>query len=299
MLCMEIIFLGTSAMVPTKERNHTSILLKYKSDHILVDCGEGTQRQLKLANVPLPSITKLLITHWDGDHVLGIPGLLQSLSTSNFDKTLQVYGPARTKVFLKKIMEISNHHCAFDIVVKEISSGKFFETDDYYLEACRLEHTTPTLGYNFVEKDKRRVDIAKMKKLGIPEGPMIGKLVDGKSVQLDGKKISPDDITYVQKGKKVTFILDSAFTKSVFKLAKNADLLICESTYGPDLEEKAIEYKHMTSAQAAQIASLSDAQKLILTHFSARYKDTKDLETEARKIFKDTTAAYDLMKVNL
>ena len=154
---IEIIFLGTSSMVPTKERNHSAILLSFKGNNILVDCGEGTQRQLKIANISASKTTKILITHWHGDHVLGLPGLIQTLAANNYSGVLEIYGPKGTKDKFKhmfKAFEFDQNKIKLDI--NEVDKGKFFENDDFILECLPLEHGTLGLGYNFIEKDRRR-----------------------------------------------------------------------------------------------------------------------------------------------
>ncbi|MBI2208040.1 ribonuclease Z [Candidatus Woesearchaeota archaeon] len=296
---MQIIFLGTSSMVPTKERNHSSILLSYGSENILVDCGEGTQRQLKIAGIKLTKISKILISHWHGDHVLGLPGLVQSMSSSGCNKTLNIYGPKGTKRLIEKMFEVFGFDQKFEIKVNEVKSGKFFEDDDFILEAEQLEHNIETLGYRFEEKGKRKINLGFVKKLGIPEGPLLGKLQDGKSIMWKGKKIDVEKATSLVEGKSVAIITDTVPCKGAYKLAKDVDILISEATYASDLEEKSIEHGHMTSKQAAEIANRSNAKQLILTHFSARYKNTSDLEDEARTYFDNVITAEDFMKINL
>lgn len=286
-------------MVPTKERNHTGIFLSYGSEGILVDCGEGIQRQMKLAAIKITKITKILITHWHGDHVFGLPGLLQSLAASDYNRKLYIFGPIGTKQYMKKLLELFVFESTFEIVIREINKGCFFENDYFKLEAKPLEHGMATLGYNFIEKDKRRINIEYIKKIGIPEGPLLGELQKGKSIVFKGKKISQKEATYIVKGKKVTIILDTLLCDSCYKLAQDADLLICESAYSSNLEAKALEYKHMTAKQAALVASQSNVKKLILTHFSTRYKNTQEIEEDARTFFDDVVCAEDFMKIKL
>ena len=296
---MQIIFLGTSSMVPTKERNHSSILLSCGSENILVDCGEGTQRQLKIAGIKLTKITRILISHWHGDHVLGLPGLIQSMSSSGYGKTLHIYGPKGTKKLIGKMFEVFGFDKKFEIMINEVKSGKFFEDDEFILETEQLEHNIETLGYRLQEKNKRKINLAYVKKLGIPEGPLLGKLQDGKSIMWKENKIDADKATSLAKGKSVAIITDTVPCKGAYKLAKDADLLISEATYASDLEEKGAEYGHMTARQAAEIANRSNAKQLILTHFSARYKNTSDLEDEARTYFDNVITAEDFMKISI
>ena len=296
---MEILFLGTSSMVPTKERNQSGLLVSHGSENILVDCGEGTQRQLKIAGIKLVKISKILISHWHGDHVLGIPGLIQTMSSSDYDKKLRIYGPAGTKKFMKKMFEAFVFDKKIDIEVKEIKKGKFFESDELVLEAQLLEHNVTTLGFNILEKDKRKIDLASIKNLGIPKGPLLGELQDGKSIVWKGKKIRPDEATVLVKGKKLTIISDTLPCNGSYLLAKDADLLVCESTYASDLESKGEEHGHMTSKQAAELANRAGVKRLVLTHFSARYKDTNKLEEDAKDYFYNVSCAEDFMKIVL
>tara|TARA_Y100000294_G_C8550525_1_gene335086 strand:+ start:111 stop:1001 length:891 start_codon:yes stop_codon:yes gene_type:complete len=296
---MQIIFLGTSSMIPTKERNHSSILISYDSENILVDCGEGTQRQLKIAGIKLTKITKILISHWHGDHVLGLPGLIQSMNASDYNRTLKIYGPTGTKKFMKKMFEVFVFDEKIDIEIYDIKSGKFFENEDFILETSLLEHNIETLGYNFIEKDKRKINTSYIKKLKIPQGPLLGKLQAGKNIKWKNKKIPLNKATKVMKGKKITIISDTVPCKGANILAKNSDILICEATYSSDLESKGEKYGHMTSKQAAELANRSNTEQLILTHFSARYKNTLELEEDARDYFDNVLCAKDFMKINL
>ena len=296
---MEILFLGTSSMVPTKERNHSGILISYKNENILVDCGEGIQRQMKIAGAKITRITKILISHWHGDHVLGIPGLIQSMSASGYGGKLRIYGPQRTRDFMKKMLEVFAFDNRIDIEVNEIKGGKFFENDDFILEAKQLEHNVPTLGYGLTEKNKRRINLNFIKKAGVPMGPLLGKLQRGKSIIWKNKKITPENATNIIKGKKITIINDTLPCRNADALAKGSDLVICEATYSSDMEDKSTKYMHMTAAQAAKLAKKSNAKKLVLTHFSARYKDTKDLEKDAKKYFKNVVCAKDFMNIRL
>jgi len=286
-------------MVPTKERNQSGVLIIYGSEGILIDCGEGTQRQLKVAGIKLTKITKILISHWHGDHVLGIPGLIQSMSASGYEKTLNIYGPVGTKKFMEKMFGVFLFDRRIDICVYEVKKGNFFEDRTLVLEAEHLNHNIETLGYNIVEKGKRKINLRFVKKLGIPEGPLLGKLQEGKSIIWEGKKVGVDKATNVVKGKRITIISDTVPCKGADKLAKNSDLLVCEATYASNLENKGEEHSHMTAKQAAELANRSNVKKLVLTHFSARYKNTRELEEDARNCFGNVLCAKDFMKINL
>ena len=296
---MEIIFLGTSCATPTKERNHSSFLLTYRDEGILFDCGENVQRQLKIAGIRPTKITKILISHWHGDHVFGIPGIIYTLGLCEYNTTLRIYGPTGTKKYLENMLNSTADKPRINMEVKEVDEGVFYENEWFQLESARLEHRCPTVGYAFVEKDRRRIDVNYVKKIGIPEGPLLGKLQDGKSITFKEKTISPKDATYIVKGKKIAYIADTLVCKGASQLAKDADLLIAASTYSSKDKEKAAEHVHLTSQDAALIASKANAKQLVLTHFSQRYKNVHELEEDARQLFDNVTAAKDFMKINL
>ena len=206
---MEVVFLGTSSMVPTKERNQSAVFISYGSEGLLIDCGEGTQRQLKIAGIPLTKVTRILITHWHGDHVLGLPGLIQSLGASEYGKVLQIYGPEGTKKRVAAMFEAFVFDRKLEIKLNEIKGGIFFENEEFILGSALLDHGIVTLGYFFIEKEKRKVDIKKVKALGIPHGPLIGKLQKNLEISYKGRKIIPDEVTHIVKGKKIAIISDT------------------------------------------------------------------------------------------
>ena len=296
---MQLTFLGTSSMVPTKERNQIAVFLSYGSEGILFDCGEGTQRQFKITGINLQKVTKILISHWHGDHVLGLPGLMQTLSSTDYTGTLEIYGPIGTKKRMESMFEAFVFDKRLDFKVKEVKQGVFFDGRDFQLESYPLEHGIATLGYRFVEKDKRKVDMKKARKLGIPEGPLIGKLQQGESIEYNNKKIKPDDVTYMEKGKTVSYVTDTVLCDGCYKTAENADLLICEATYSSKLVDKSEEYGHLTAKQAGQLANKANAKQLVLVHFSARYKNTQEIEEDARDVFDNVICAKDFMRIEL
>jgi len=296
---MDLIFLGTSCMKPTKDRGQAAIYLNYNGEGILFDCGEGTQRQMRLADLKPTKIKKILLSHWHGDHMLGLPGLLQTIGSEDYQGKIEIYGPIGSKKFFEYMTKSFYFEKGLDIEIIEIEEGIFFENKDYYLEAMPLDHKVPTLGFSFVEKDKRKINLTAIKKLGIPSGPLLGKLQDGKEIEYVGKKISPDKVTILNKGYKITYVTDTSLCENCFKLAKDSDILITESVYTDSLKEKASEHKHMTAMQSAQIANKSNVKKLILTHFSQRFKTLENIEEEAKTYYKNVICAFDLMKVQV
>lgn len=295
---MKITFLGTSCMVPTKDRNHNGIFLEHLGECVLVDCGEGIQRQFKSIDIKPTKITKIFITHWHGDHVLGLPGLLQTLNKSDYDKKLDIYGPSGTKKSFEYMFKAFSFKLDFEYEIFDIEDTKI-KLKEIVVVSKPLEHGLPCLGYSFIENDKRRIKPLEIKKLGIPDGPLLGELQNNMSIMWKGKKITPNDATYVVKGKKVSIVLDTEINKNAYLLAKDADLLICEATYTSDLEDKAKEYKHLTSKQAALLASQSNVDKLVLTHVSQRHKTPEIILEEAKNVFENVIVAYDFMKLKI
>ncbi len=305
MSMIKITFLGTSGAIPTPKRNHPAILLSYNSDNILVDCGEGTQIQFKKAKISAAKTTKLLITHWHGDHVLGIPGLLQTLAFSNYNKIPNIYGP-------RGILEnINNVLRAFpSVLVTDLrdrvklkvfeAKGRFIDEKEFYIEAFPVRHGIPCNAYCFFEKDKLRIDKKKLAKFKIPSGKFLSKLKQGKDIIYNGKKYSAKTLTYGKKGKKICIVMDTLYDKSIVSFVKNADLLIMESTFTHESENLAERGKHMTAKKAAEIAKQAKVKKLILTHLSNRYdKNPEKVLKEAKKVFKNSFLAKDLDEIEV
>jgi len=294
---IKITFLGTGNAVPTPKRNHTAMLLNYKNENILLDCGEGTQRQFKIAKISPSKLTKILITHWHGDHILGLPGLLKTLELSGYRKTMHLYTPKGTKKHAENLIKLFN--IKTNLVIHEVH-GKFSETDEFYLEASSMNHGTPSNAYSFIIKDKFRLNKAKLKKLKLPNSPLLKKLQQGETISFEGKKIKPSQVSYSEPGRKVTFILDTAPNANAIKISKDADLLICESSFTQQEKIKAKEYKHLTAHDAATIAKKAKVKKLILTHISQRYEhNPKPILNEAKKVFKSVTLANDLDTIEI
>ena len=295
---MEIVFLGTSSMVPTKERNQSAIIVRKNADTLLIDCGEGTQRQMQHAGISLAKINHILISHWHGDHVLGLPGLLQSINAIAPSSSVHIYGPKQTKKFIELLLSTFIFERRIEIEVHEIEKGVFLETDELLCSASLLKHNTTTLGFRIEEKEKLRVNMKDLMKFKLP-GPLIGKISQGKDVRFQGKEFAAKMYTKKVLGKKIAIISDTLFCKEAVAISKHVDIVISESTYDESLAKKAREHFHLTAAQAALITKQAKAKKLILTHFSARYKKTEILELEAKKIFKNTSSAADFLRIEV
>ena len=301
---IEITFLGTSCMVPTKERNVTGIFLKFHEEGILLDCGEGTQRQMNIAGIKRTSVTKILVSHWHGDHVSGIIGLLQTIGNEAMPQKIMIFGPRETKKRVEHMMQTCIFDNKVELQVEELNPKKgevlrFLETEDYAIECASMSHGVPCIGYSFIEKERLNIDVEKQKKLGVRDGPHLRKIKEGKEIQYKGKTIKAEELTYAIPLRKVTYLADTDACPEATMLAKEADLLISESTFGSEQEEKAELRNHLNARDAALIASQAEAKKLVLTHFSQRYKTVDELEQEAKMHFPNTTCAYDFMKLKV
>jgi len=293
-------FLGTGDDIPSRARNHTSILLRFNEENILFDCGEGTQRQFRKAGLNPCKITKILITHWHGDHVLGLPGLLSTLAMSGYNKILYIYGPVGIKEKMKKTLEVFNFYKNYEIKIEELKSGTFYEGKNFSLSCEEMEHGIPTLSYSFVNKGGTRINKEKLKNSGLPEGPILQKLKEGKDVVYGGKKFKSKDLVYQELDKKISVVLDTKLNKRIVPFVKDSDVLISEGTYSKELAKEAEEHLHLTVTQAAEVAKKSNSKKLILTHISSRYlKDMRGLLSEAKEVFAESYLVKDLDRVEV
>ena len=297
---MEIVFLGTSSMYPTKTRSHSAVLIKYNGHSILFDCGEGTQRQMRIFGESVMKIEAIFITHWHGDHSLGVAGILQSLTASKREKPLYIFGPIGTKKSIDCILKTYKFSPSYKIIVTESRGGLLYEGDGFKIFSMSVVHTVPTLSFYFKENDKRKINVEYVKKFGLTKHPLLGKLQNGETIEWEGKKITPEEGTKLIKGKKISYVVDTIFFDKLIEFVENSDLLICESTFEKKLEEVAKEYMHMTSYDAAKLAKESKSKKLVLTHLSQRYeKNSEEILNEAKKIFKNTILAKDFLKIKL
>lgn len=300
----EVTILGTASMVPTKQRNVQGIYLEYAGEGMLFDCGEGTQRQMNVAGISRAKVRRIFITHWHGDHVAGLIGLVQTIGNSNYTDTLHVYGPVETRERFDHLMQATIFDNKIAIKVHELVPGPdeeivAAETDGYEVCCTRADHGIPTLAYSFKEKDRIRVDMAACKRLGIKEGPLIGRLQRGERIEVDGKPVRPEDVTYRVTGRKLAIVPDTQPHANLITISRHADVLLCESTFASKEDEKAQQFRHMTARKAAELANHAEVGKLLLTHFSQRYPDVTPLVEEAKDIFPNTVAAYDLMRIKL
>mgnify|MGYP001199822251 CR=1 FL=1 len=297
---MELYFLGTGAAVPSKERNVSSLALRFfgrKKRCWLFDCGEGTQHQLLHAPVKLSQMERIFISHLHGDHLFGLPGLLGSRSFQT-DSPLTIYGPPGIEAFVKTALTTSQTHLRYPLEVKELKEGLIYEEKGYRVTALSLAHGIPSFGYRIEEEEQPgSLKVDELKKLGLPPGPLYKELKEGKTIQLpDGRKIRGTDFVGSPKpGRTLAILGDTRPTANAVTLARGVDVLVHEATYRADQEERAAVYHHSTSVQAAETAQEAGVGVLILTHISARYgeEEGEELLAEARKIFPNTYLAHD------
>ncbi|MCH7850177.1 MAG: ribonuclease Z [Nanoarchaeota archaeon] len=298
---IKVTFLGTGSSIPTARRNHTAALIQYKNEMILLDCGEGTQRQFRKAKISMGKITRILLSHWHGDHSLGLPGLLSTMIMGGYGKNLKVYGPRGSKKKMRDFLDLFGIDPGkLRLEVFEVEDTVFFDEGDFILEAKSQDHSCPVNGYSFIIKEKNRIDREKLAKLKIPNSPLIGKLNMGETVEIDGKKIDGKKLLYKEKSRKISFIVDSRYNENAIALSKNADLLICESSFSKDEGDLARDHAHMTSKEAATIAKKAKVQSLALIHLSQRYDMIpKKILSEAKETFKNVIVAEDLDEIIL
>ncbi len=302
-MSMSVIFLGTAASIPTPQRGLPAIAIRRKGELILFDCGEGTQRQMIQAGVGFHRKTKVFVTHMHGDHLLGLPGLFQTMSLLDRERKLEIYGPPGIKAFVEAIKQTVQFTLTFPIEVHETEkAGLVCREKEYEVHAIWADHVIPSLAYALVEKPRPgRFYPEKAKALGVPEGPLWSKLQRGSSVELpNGRVVKPEEVMGSPRpGRKIVYTGDTRPSKGLVKLAENADLLIHEATFDDELAEKAREDGHSTASQAAETAKKAKAKRLVLIHVSSRYKESDLLLEQARKTFPNVDVADDFMKIDL
>ncbi len=304
---MKIVLLGTSSAVPTLTRGLSSTALVRDGDVFLFDCGEGTQLQLMRSSVKRSRIHSIFIGHLHGDHLYGIAGLLSTLHLDGHEAPLNVFGPEGLRVFLNAAFRTSDLQFSFKFTVKEFPRGyrgRVLDEEEFYVEALPLDHSIFCLGWRFQEKDKPGVfNLETAQELGIPRGPLYGKLQHGEKITLpDGRTVTPDMVLGpARQGKSVVYCLDTQFSERSIQLADKCTALIHETTFGPDAVEMARERKHSTMEDAARVAKEAKAAHLIATHFSSRYdgRQIAQIGDEARETFDTITIGRDLLEIDV
>jgi len=292
---LDLVFLGTSASMPSAQRAPAAFLLRRGGERLLFDCAEGTQRQLQRSSVGLPELEEIFLTHFHADHFLGLPGMLKTFALRGREETeLTVYGPSGLRDLFGRLRPFVGR-LPYRLTLVELAPGETLERGEYRIEAFAVDHGVSALGYALVEHERPgRFDVETADALGVPPGPERGLLQRGESVTLpDGRVVSPEEVLGEPRpGRKVVLTGDTAPSPSVVQAAYRADLLVHEATFSTEERERARETLHATAAEAAEVARLADVRLLALTHVSTRYFGS-ELGREAREIFPETVVPRD------
>jgi ribonuclease Z len=299
---LSVTFLGTGASWPTAERGLSAIAIKRGGEILLWDCGEGTQRQLQKSGLSYQQITQIWLTHYHGDHCYGVPGLLKTMALNERTEPLWVYGPPGLGKVVEAWKVLRGWPKEFPIHVAEVRPGDAVEKTGYTVHVHAGDHGIQNVCLALHEPDRPGFfDKPKALALGIPEGPLFGRLQRGEPVTTkDGRSFTPDQVLGPPRpGRRITFSGDTQPCLGLLEAAVDADVLICEATFTHDLVEKAREVRHMTAREAAGIALKAKARRLVLTHISPRYRDVGPLLGESREVFPETTVAEDFLTMEV
>jgi len=293
---VRLTFLGTAGSWPTKERSASAIALDLERELVLLDCGEGAQRQFFQSSASFMRVRRIFLTHFHGDHFLGLPGLIQSMCLNHRTEPLDIYGPPDSDEMVGRALRMGYFTLRFPVTVHALSPGATVEMDGYRVTTSHAEHPVPALAFRVEEAPKRgRFNGELARSLGI-HGRDFARLEEGEPVRVEGRVIHPSDVMGPPRpGRSVVYSGDTAPSEEVRKLAHQATLLIHEATVGQEIEKEANEWGHSSARQAAECAREAGVSALFLTHFSARYKELEPLESEARIVFPGSTAARDLL----
>ncbi|MEJ2238229.1 MAG: ribonuclease Z [Gemmatimonadales bacterium] len=299
---LSLTFLGTSAARPTVERSVTSFVVSRDGETLMFDCGEGTQRQMMRYGVSF-SLAEIFFTHFHADHYLGVIGLVRTLALQGRTEPMCFYGPRGAKRVLSAAMNLGVERTTFPVEIREVRPGEVLRRKEYDLEVLRVDHGGGAVGYALREHERLgRFDPGRARELGIPEGPLWGRIHRGEPIESsDGRVIRPEELVGpARPGRLVVLSGDTRPCESVVTAAEGADLLVHDATFGNDEKDRALETQHSTASEAAQVALAAQVKKLILTHFSARYSTSATLlEEEAKAVFRDVIVAKDGLEIDI
>ncbi|GJF28531.1 ribonuclease Z [Kitasatospora sp. NE20-6] len=295
----ELVVLGTASQVPTRHRNHNGYLLRWDGEGILFDPGEGTQRQMLHAGVSATQITRIAVTHFHGDHCLGLSGVIQRISLDRVPHPVDAYYPASGQVFFDRLRYSSAYHESAELRPRPIldpgplpAPGAAFE-----LSAVRLSHPVESFGYRLTEPDSRRMIPERLAALGL-RGPAVGTLLQDGRIEAGGRTVTLDEVSETRPGQRFAFVMDTRLCDGVAELADGADLLVAEATFADADAHLAREHGHLTAGQAGAVAAEAGVRTLVLTHFSQRYPVLDQHLAEARKQFDgEIVVAEDLARI--
>jgi ribonuclease Z len=293
----ELVVLGTASQAPTRERNHNGYLLRWDDEGLLFDPGEGTQRQLLHAGVPVSAVTRICVTHFHGDHCLGLPGVLQRRSLDRLMTPVDVLFPASGEELFERLRGSTEHHETAPVRPRPVAgAGVVLEAPGFRLVARPLDHRVETYGYRLEEPDGQRMLPDRLAALGVA-GPDVGRLQREGALRIGARTVRLEEVSEPRRGQVFAFVMDTRRCAAALDLAGAADLLVCEATFLDRDAELADRYAHLTARQAAELARAAGARRLVLTHFSQRYADTAEHLAEAAAVFPDVVVARDLDRV--
>ncbi len=295
----ELVVLGTASQAPTRHRNHNGYVLRWDAEGVLFDPGEGTQRQMLLAGVASSTITRICVTHFHGDHCLGLPVVLQRLSLDRVGHPVDVFYPSAGQEFYDRLRRCALYNDTVDVRAHPVDEGGVVDPgpEPFSLTAAQLDHRTETLGWRVEEPGGRRMLPERLEAAGVA-GPDVGRLQrEGSIVTPAGRTVTVEEMSEPRRGKVFAFVMDTRLCDAAFALADGADLLVCESTFLERDADLAAAYGHLTAAQAARVAKAAGARRLVLSHFSQRYPDAAVYAAEAGEIFPEVVVARDLDRV--
>ena len=298
---MKLVFLGTAGAQPTVDRGLTCICLEKEAEILMFDAGEGAQLSYLKSGLGWNKKMKIFVTHLHGDHCIGILGLLQTMTMQNRTEPLEIYGPEGIEEFIAANIKVLNFGLSFPVMITSIEEEKVVDEKTYSVFSCKADHSVPAYSYLFEEKDKPgRFNTEKAKQLGIPEGKLWNQLQNGHEIKVGDKTVKPSEVLGEKRpGKKIGISGDTRPTKELEEFFKNCNYLSFDSTFLDELKDKAIETHHSTAKEAATLAKNANVENLILTHFSARYKDESVLVDEAKTIHGSVIGAKDLLEIEI
>ncbi|MCH9614327.1 MAG: Ribonuclease BN [Chlamydiia bacterium] len=292
----DLTILGCSSQQPTRLRNHGAYLLRWNTEGFLFDPGEGTQRQFIFADIAPPTVTRIFVSHFHGDHCLGLGSMLMRLNLDNVTHPIHVYYPKSGKKYFDRLRYGTIYHERLNVIEYPVEGDGIVHDDgNFRIEARFLNHGVDNIGWRIQEADTVKFEREKLKEFGL-KGPIIKELEDKGVIEHEGKKIQLEDVSYLRTGDIFSVVIDTKFTQAAIDTARDAKMLLCESTYLEEHKDLAKAHYHLTARQAAEIARDAGAQKLILTHYSARYRDVEEFADEARTIFQESYAADDFRR---
>lgn len=295
MTVRDLTILGCSSQQPTRFRNHGAYLLRWNEEGLLFDPGEGTQRQFIFANIAPTCVTRIFVSHFHGDHCLGLGSMLMRLNLDKVTHPIHCYYPASGKKYFDRLRYGTIYHETINVVEHPVFTPGIVEDDgNFRIEAVFLDHGVDNIGWRITEPDQRKFDPQKLLERGI-RGPMVRELNEKGFLIINDQTTYLDDVSWVRPGDSFSVVIDTRYCQNAIDIARGARLLLCESTYSEEHRDLAHQHFHLTAKQAATIAKEAGVKQLVLTHFSARYQNLRELEAEARAVFPNTWIADDFL----